>query len=180
MAEPALLAQGVIALAFPGILIAAAVSDLVRYLIPNALPIALVGAFLLAAPLADMPAEVVLHHGLAGLAVLAAGFVLFMFDVLGGGDVKLLAAAAVWTGFGALGPFLLAVTLAGGVVALVLLIARRLIPRGRPGDGALARLMSPRQGVPYGVAIAVAGLAVMPRIAMTAPLMAWLGLAQAS
>lgn len=178
MADAATLAQVLLALAFPGILIAAAVSDLVRYLIPNELSILLIGAFLYAAPLADLPAEAALYHGLAGLAVLAVGFVLFMFDILGGGDVKLLSASAVWTGFDALGPFLLVVTLAGGLVALVLLMARRLIPRERLGrDGALARLMSPKQGVPYGVAIAIAGLVVMPRIAMAAPLMAWLGLA---
>ncbi|HLO78065.1 MAG TPA: hypothetical protein VK196_16545, partial [Magnetospirillum sp.] len=58
-----------------------------------------------------------------------------------GGDAKLMAAAALWSGFFAMPRFALVMAVAGGVLALVMLIAR-----GR------------RARVPYGVAIAVAGL----------------------
>ncbi|MGH6718803.1 MAG: prepilin peptidase, partial [Alphaproteobacteria bacterium] len=114
----------------------------------------------------------VLYHVLAGVAAFAAGFVLFTLNAMGGGDVKLMAAAAAWTGWGALGPFLLAAALAGGLVALVLVVARRVLPANRfAPDGALGRLLAPEQGVPYAIAIAAGGLAVMPRMPLLVPLL---------
>ncbi|MGH6718925.1 MAG: hypothetical protein ACREER_06365, partial [Alphaproteobacteria bacterium] len=60
------LSAAVLALAFPGILIAAAVCDLARYVIPNTLSIALVVAFLPTALVAGLSPEAVLYHVLAG------------------------------------------------------------------------------------------------------------------
>lgn len=177
MADLATVAQGAVALVFPGVLVAAAISDIARYIIPNALPVGLAIAFLAAGPLAGLGVEAMALHLAAGLAVLAAGFGLFVLGAMGGGDVKLLAAAAVWTGFGALIPFVLFVAIAGGLVAGALVVLRWVVPRGRLAPGTwLERLMAPRQGVPYGVAIALAGLVVFPRLAVARPLAAWIGL----
>ena len=69
----------------------------------------------------------------AAAAVFLAGAVAFRFRLLGGGDVKLLAAGALWLGAAALGPFLLATALAGGVLALGFLSsAARARPATRP------------------------------------------------
>ena len=50
----------------------------------------------------------------AALAVFALGALAFHFGLLGGGDVKLLAAGALWLGAAALGPYLMVTVLAGG------------------------------------------------------------------
>ena len=71
--------------------------------------------------------------------------------LLGGGDVKLLAAGALWLGAAALGPFLLATVLAGGVLAVAFLLAGLL--RRRAAGAAAASL-------PYGIAIAAGGILV--------------------
>jgi len=180
MVDVTALAGAALALAFPGILIAAAACDLARYLIPNTLSIALVGVFLPAALVAGLSPESMLFHVLAGTAVFAAGFVLFACNAIGGGDVKLLAAAATWTGWSTLAPFLLAVALAGGLVALVLISARLIWSGDGPGrTGPLGRLLSPGQGVPYATAIALAGLVVMPRMALMDPLLTMIGVGNA-
>lgn len=150
----------VLVLIYPAVLIAAASSDIARYLIPNSLSIILLAAFPIAALVAGQPWTTIGLHALAGAAMLALGFVLFVRNLLGGGDVKLMAAAAVWTGFGLLPAFILAVALAGGVVALVFLIASR---ARRSGSGG-------RSQIPYGTAIALGGLILFPRLPLVAPL----------
>jgi prepilin peptidase CpaA len=173
MADVAALTSVVLMLVFPAALLAAAVSDVTSFTIPNWLPIGLVAGFLALAPLIGLSFLETVSHVVAGLATLALGFGLFCLKVVGGGDVKLLAAAAVWTGWPGLGPFLLAVALAGGLVAAILIILRR-AARGAGFDPAsrIGRLMSPKEGVPYGVAIALAGLIVAPRLPIAQPVLA--------
>jgi len=133
---------------FSACLLAAAASDLRSRTIPNVLPLALALGFAVWAVAAPEPAW---PWRLLGAAlVLALGYGAWTLRALGGGDVKLLAAAALWFPLKLLPSFLLAVTLAGGVQALVWLLLRR--------QGAL-RLTDGR--MPYAVAIAAAGLWVM-------------------
>jgi prepilin peptidase CpaA len=85
------------------------------------------------------------------LAVLALGIILFSRGLLGGGDVKLMAAVALWAGPELVLPFVFITGIAGGLLSLAM-IAPRLIAR----EGAL--LAGPP--VPYGVAVAAGGLYV--------------------
>ena len=147
-------------LIYPAILIAAAAGDIARYEIPNSLSIVLLAAFPVAALVTGWPAATLAWHGLGGLLMLAIGFVLFVRNLLGGGDVKLMAAAAVWTGFGQLPAFIVASALAGGLVAIIFVVAR-LVRHRRIDTGA---------GIPYGTAIALGGLMVFPRLPLVAPL----------
>ena len=127
----------------------AAVSDAKHYLIPNWLTagIALMAAVSFFQPETD-PVFLALHFA-AALLVLAVGFTLFAWNLFGGGDVKLLAALAFWTGFGDLPRLLLVTTLAGGVLALGILAWRRLrLATGETID----------QRLPYGIAIAAGGI----------------------
>jgi len=149
-------------------LAAAGTTDLVRYEIPNALSVALVMGFALVA--LSLPASVIVNHVLAGMAVFGLTSLLFATGVCGGGDVKLLGATALWMGWSNLPDFLLLMALIGAALALSLLIARRLarstvlVTTGsRP-----RRLFSKNAGVPYGVAIALAGLAMVPRLGVAA------------
>lgn len=149
---------------FPVLMLAAALCDIATLTIPNRLSIALTPAFFLAAWLAGLSTEAVAWHaatGAAALAIAAGGFAL---GLMGGGDAKLLAVAALWLGpTGAL-PLLTWTALAGGGLAAVLLLGRRLPQAATAGAPAWAgRLLQPRGGVPYGVAIAAGALIALPR-----------------
>jgi Flp pilus assembly protein protease CpaA len=76
---------------FPFCLIAAALSDARRFIIPNELCAALVIGFAIAAFLVGMDAATLGNHVLTAVIVLAAGFGLFCINVFGAGDGKLLA-----------------------------------------------------------------------------------------
>jgi prepilin peptidase CpaA len=141
---------------------AAAASDLVRYEIPNALSLVLVAAFV---PFAmGSTLGLAATHVLAGLSMLLATALCFGFGLMGGGDAKLLAAAALWMGWHNLLPFLLLTTLTGACLGMLLVVLRRLLPRAGQSGCWYGRLLSRREGVPYGVAISGAALALLPRI----------------
>jgi prepilin peptidase CpaA len=94
-----------------------------------------------------------LVSALAAAAIaFAITFALYAFKVIGAGDSKLFAAAALFCGLGYLPLFALATVLAGGAIAAVSLAARphramaMLSMRGKGDWG---------RGIPYGVAIAI-------------------------
>ncbi|HRP10099.1 MAG TPA: prepilin peptidase [Terricaulis sp.] len=147
---------------FAGLLIYAACTDVASLTIPNWVSLALTGAFPLFAFATGYEAGEIGLHVLFGFAVLAAGFALFQFNVIGGGDAKLLAAAAVWTGLGAFAPFVIWTALAGGVFALALLIGRNYAGVFAAAPPFVYRLFTPKTGVPYGVAIMIGGLMAIP------------------
>ena len=159
-----------LSLAFPALLAAAAACDLARYRIPNAIPTALALLYLPAALAAGTGLEALVWHLGAGLAVLLVGMALFFANLFGGADAKMLAAAACWTGFPLLPPFLIVMALAGGALALLLLVIRFVLRRRYAGsDGAshapwIAQQLSRPRSVPYGLAIAVGGIAVFARL----------------
>jgi len=153
----------IVALAiFAGLLVYAACSDIARLIIPNWVSIALVAAFPIAALAAGLPWQEIGLHFLFGAGVLVIGFFLFAGNIIGGGDAKLLAAAAVWTGFPAFAPFAFWTVMAGGALALALLGARRMIRQAETNPAFVNRLLTPKSGVPYGVAIMAGGLAAIP------------------
>lgn len=139
-------------------LLAATVSDLTRYEIPNRVSLAVVAAFALTLP--EMPLWTSLAHVSAALVLFALGTALFVANVWGGGDVKLLAATTLWTGWSGLASFLLFTALAGALLALALLILRRTLPVA-PAGRWYSRLLSRSEGIPYGVAIAAAAALVL-------------------
>ena len=81
---------------------------------------------------------------------------------MGGGDVKLLAACALLVPPGAVFPMITMVGVAGGALAAIYLVARRIVPRpapcapGQRPKGFLA--LSRGTALPYAVAIAIGGL----------------------
>ena len=135
------IALQVCGLVFAGALVAAAARDLRDRPIPNLLPAIRVAGFVPAAWFGQLGVGETALHVAAAAAALAVAAALFALGAWGGGDAKLVAAAALWIGFVSMPRFLLVMALAGGVLALVLLLVQ-----GR------------RAKVPYGVAIALAGL----------------------
>jgi prepilin peptidase CpaA len=83
----------------------------------------------------------------AAVFVLLAGA--FYAGMMGGGDVKLAAALALWFSPASTMKFLVLTSLAGGVLTLGILLWHR--TRKREG----------RPEIPYGVAIAFGGLAIL-------------------
>jgi len=120
-----------------------------------AVVLSLAVCFVLFAAMAGLPVLDAGAHVLCAVTILAGGFVLFYLSLLGGGDAKLLASAALWFGFDQLLPFLASVALAGGVLSLAYMAANAMRTEfGWP--------FSDTRSVPYGAAIAAGALAVLP------------------
>lgn len=117
-----------ILLVFPAAMVFAAAYDLFTMKIPNKISIALVLAFLVAAPFSGLPWATIGAHVAVGGAALVLGFIAFTRGWAGGGDAKLLAAAALWMGTGVLLDYLVAVALLGGVLSVVILLFRNSVP----------------------------------------------------
>lgn len=136
--------------------------DLLTMTIPNRISIILALAFFAITPFAGLPFEVFLMHLGAGALVLVAAFILFAVGGFGGGDAKLLAAAALWIGFERLPEFLVYVAIFGGVLAVAILIFRGMpiLPFRLP-EWAI-KLHQKGTGIPYGLAITAGALTVYP------------------
>lgn len=136
-------------------LLHAAATDLIRFEIGNWNSILIAACYPIAAIGAGLPwAQIGTNVG-AGAAVLAIGFLLFWRGYLGGGDVKLLAALAIWVGWRALPAFIFWVAIYGGVLAIVILIIRRSARLERfRGTAWVTRIKQSPAKLPYGVAIA--------------------------
>ena len=140
----------ILLLGLAAILVIAAVIDVRTFTISNKLNLTVA----LLAPLYWLCAAVPLWPDVgmqlaagAGVFVLFAGA--FYLGMMGGGDVKLAAALALWFSPQSTIKFLVLTSLAGGVLTLGVLAWHRIQRReGRPE-------------VPYGVAIAFGGLAIL-------------------
>ena len=109
---------------FGCLLVWAAWTDVTRFIIPNIISLLLVGLYPIHVLLAGLPQAMwILAIGMA-VIVFITGFVMFMFNVMGGGDVKLMSAVMLWIGPIYMLPFF-AATLAGAMV-LALISAIRL------------------------------------------------------
>lgn len=152
---------------FPAAMAYAAASDLTTMTIPNWLCLLLLGAFGLCAVSTSMGWAVFGWHLAAGLTVLAVCFGLFAAGWIGGGDAKLAAATALWLGFEQLLPYLFIAAIAGGLLTTVILALRAAPLPALASNWAWARrLHDVKQGVPYGIALAVAALMVFPDTAI--------------
>jgi len=151
---------------FPALMAFAASSDLLTMTISNRVSLILAAGFFGLAAAGGMGGfDMVMHLG-AGSAVLVAGFICFARGWMGGGDAKLAAATALWFGFDHLFDYLIYASLFGGALTILLLQYRMLpLPRFLADQQWAARLHEKECGVPYGIALAAAGLCVYPETA---------------
>jgi prepilin peptidase CpaA len=176
-----LLVNEIAILAFAALLVAAAVEDVRRLIIPNRIPLGIIILY---------PAYVLSANGAVdwmGAAVLAGGalgvgIILFAFRYAGGGDVKLFVAASLWAGPTLFPSFLLVTSLVGAAFGIGMLAHRRFfgiaraslaasLPGGREptadtgsvGDTAAPSPArpAPSRELPYGVAIAAGGIQIV-------------------
>jgi prepilin peptidase CpaA len=154
--------------AFALLLVLAAWQDLRTMRIADAVSLAIVAVFAvwaLSGFVLGTLSITTLGLALVWAAVLfGAGAAAFAAGALGGGDVKLLAAASLFAAVGPLSDFLLVTALAGGVLGAAILAGAPIGPAGPAGDATVrARL---RGGLPYGPAIAAGGLWVAALLAL--------------
>ncbi len=146
---------------FPMLLAFAASSDLLTMRISNRLVIALFVSFFPVALIVGLPLEQIGMHFAAAVLVLVVAFTFFAFGWIGGGDAKLAAATTLWLGFGMTLPYLVYAGLLGGALTLGILAMRRWpLPRRLAGVTWIDRLHDNKSGVPYGIALAAAGILV--------------------
>ena len=136
----------------------AALFDIRKFIIPNWISLSLVALFVAANFLLPISADWLSHFAAMGIALLI-GFALFRFRVMGGGDIKLLAAAALWAGTDHLLELVIYIGVAGGAFALALIVVRRLlmsllVTQTVFDSVTLPRLLLLGEQIPYGVAIA--------------------------
>ena len=153
----------------PGLVIAAALSDLTTMRIPNWLSGSLIVAFFPAALAVGLPLDVVgMNVGVAFVALLV-GMGLFALRVVGGGDAKLIAAACVWLGPSASFEFVLWTAICGGLLSIGLIVARRdVAPYILGGPSWVHTLLETKGDIPYGIAICAGALMAFPSSALVA------------
>ena len=151
-------------LLFPALMAFAASSDLLTMTISNRLSLALAGGFFLLALITGMTLHSFGMHLAAAGVVLVIAFVFFSRGWIGGGDAKLAAATALWFGFDHLLDYMLYASLFGGALTLAILQFRKLpLPSVLARQAWILRLHETGGGVPYGIALAAAALAVYPK-----------------
>lgn len=137
-------------LGLAGILVFAAIVDVRTFTISNRLNLTvalLAPVYWYSISLSPWPG-IAIQLG-AGFAVFVLLAIAFYAGMMGGGDVKLAAALALWFSPQGTVRFLVLMSLAGGVLTLVALAWHRALKReGRPE-------------IPYGVAIAFGALAIL-------------------
>ena len=129
--------------------------------IPNRLVLLLFAGYLAAIPLVPLTLPDVAWSFAAAAVVFALGLVGFSLGWMGGGDAKLLTVAALWLGAGNVAPFIFYTSIFGAILTIIILIFRSAsIPAGWQRREWISRLHQRDAGVPYGVAIAAAGVVV--------------------
>lgn len=133
------------------------------YIIPNWLNLSVIALYV-AFFLMHMPNP--WWGGFAAMGIMfALGMGMFALGIMGGGDVKLLTALMLWMGWSKVSlAFILYFSLAGGVLAIFIIMLRRLICplifRGKM-TAELPRIFIRNQPIPYGIAIAGAFLLLL-------------------
>jgi prepilin peptidase CpaA len=134
------------------VLIAAAVEDMARLRISNILPMLVVGLYIIWVAATGWENDI-WRNGTVFLGVFALGCGLFAMRWMGGGDVKLMAACALWFDWAGIVPWFVYITMGGGALALLIIAGRRMVPQA-VRDGSGMAIFAARGPIPYGVAIA--------------------------
>ncbi|MCA2406146.1 prepilin peptidase [Rhizobium leguminosarum bv. viciae 248] len=150
-------------LILPLCLAMAAFSDLFTMTIPNRISVILIASFLVLAPFSGLGLEVIGMHLAGGAIVFSACFALFAFNVMGGGDAKLMSATALWFGLNESLLFLMTdIAMIGGLITLLILLVRAqsdtILAIGLPVPNSV--LLAKK--IPYGIAIAIGGFMAFP------------------
>lgn len=161
-----ILIEAIIMVVFPFAMIYSAFSDAFTMTIANRVSILLIVAFLVISPFIGLSLEEFAMHWAAFGAVLAVTFVLFALGGMGGGDAKLLATTSLWIGWNqALLEYLVTASLLGGFLTFALVMFRGSTVATVASAVPQFRHLTNAKGIPYGIALAAAGLMIFPKTA---------------
>lgn len=154
---------GITVTSFSALMLYAALSDLRSYTLPNWISLVLIAGFAVMAMVIQPPLTTVGWHLLIAAGFFIIGLALFATNIFGGGDVKVIAALGLWFGPNSAFPFLFWMSIAGGAFALLIILFRLCpLPKRLLKFRSIADLHNSENGMPYGVAIAIAALIEFP------------------
>jgi prepilin peptidase CpaA len=140
-----------------------AMTDIVSYRIPNWISLAAVALYAVTALLGGISLAEIGWHFALGFGALVIGFALFTAGMIGGGDAKFFAAGALWVGPAFFLKYCMVFALIGGALAALLIVLRRpAIARPLARLTLVRPLLNPKAGMPYGVALGLGALIVLP------------------
>ncbi len=148
---------------FAGCMLAACWTDMTSMTIPNWISLVLLAGFFVVSPFVWQGWDVFGTHLLVGGIFFLAGIGMFALGWMGGGDAKLLAATSLWWVWSDIVIYLVFTTLAGGVLALGLMLGRKYFPASILKIDWLYRLFKDEKRMPYGLALAFGALMTLPR-----------------
>ena len=141
----------------------AAYKDATTMTIPNWISLALISGFFVILPFVWPGWTELGTHLLVGLSFFVAGFAMFAFGWLGGGDAKLMAATALWWQWPDAIIYLLFTTILGALLALGLLMGRKFIPVRVLTSPWAYKMFKDEKKMPYGLALAAGALITLPQ-----------------
>lgn len=154
---------------FPLAMAFAAAYDLFSMTLPNWISLALIAGFVLLAPLVGIGWETAGLSAALAIGALVITFTMFSLGWIGGGDAKFFAATCLWVGPEHILAYAVYTALFGGVLTALLLFMRSMpLPAALYSQQWITRLHDSKEGVPYGIALAAAGLLVYPHTAFMA------------
>lgn len=147
------------------LLLFAAVSDFRELRIPNWISLALVALFAGYAGTIGWHLNWLQHVGVA-VATFVGGLVIYVMRWFSAGDVKLLAAVALWAGPSEILPVIFVTTVAGAALAAMVLALKKLPHLFLFGRVIMVDRFVPRWArhglLPYGIGISVGALLLVP------------------
>lgn len=165
-----MLSPMLVTLIFAVPLLLACYTDFDRMKIPNWVSLAMAAGFFLTLPLTWAGLPTFGEHLTIGAIFFCAGFAMFAFGWLGGGDAKLMAAIALWLDWGSVANFIIYTTLVGAALGIALILSRKFMPMFLQSNALVTKLHQGGKDMPYAFALAAGGFAIWPSTAIFAGL----------
>lgn len=148
---------------FTAATIRAGLGDIHTFRIPNQINLVMLVGYVILAPLSGLGLHDIAIASTAAACLFVITFLCFACGWIGGGDAKFVTVVALWLGAQNVLPFLLYTALFGGVLTVAILLFRLIpLPEDLAHRSWVVSLHAPEIGVPYGLAIAAAGLILLP------------------
>ena len=148
----------------PTLLMVAAIWDVLTFKIPNWLTLLIAALFFPMALATGLPLDGFVWHVAGGILLFAVGFIMFQFNLLGGGDAKMLAAGGLWFGMTNIYGFIILAALAGFlqvsfmVAMSFIMLSLDIADISDKSKRLWGKLVSMTPNVPFGFAIALGGI----------------------
>lgn len=153
----------IIVVIFASGMLSAAYKDATTMTIPNWISLALIAGFFLIIPFIWPGWAELGTHILVGFTFFLAGFAMFAFGWLGGGDAKLMAATALWWQWPDAILYVFYTTIIGAVLSIFLMVGRKFIPVRVLTSPWAYKMFKDEKKMPYGLALAAGALLTLPK-----------------